>query len=143
MEWTLRPVGIAMFQSGVEVQTPEGGAPTDEAVFIGADLAKRSSWVHEVRKDGSVAFRRTLKRRKLLGFLASQPRCMVAMEARASGPPSLVRSRRQSTAVVSGWIRVAEDATAASRRPLDHSCTAPLRFNLQPSTCVPMSRVAR
>ena len=34
--------------------------------------------------DGSVAFRKKLTRGKLLGYLASQPRCLVAMEACAS-----------------------------------------------------------
>ena len=51
----------------------------EEASIIGIDLAKRSLQVHGARADGSVAYRR-----KLLSFLASQPRCTVAMEACAS-----------------------------------------------------------
>ncbi len=37
--------------------------------------------MHGAKADGSVAFRRKLSRGKLLGFLASQPPCTVAMEA--------------------------------------------------------------
>ena len=40
--------------------------------------------MHGAKADGSVAYRRKLSRGKLLGFLASQPGCTVAMEACAS-----------------------------------------------------------
>ncbi len=53
----------------------------EEVSVIGIDLAKRSFQVHGAKADGSVAFRRKLSRGKLLGFLASQPPCTVAMEA--------------------------------------------------------------
>ena len=66
-------------------------ASVDGVVIIGIDLAKRIFQVHGARKDDSVAFRRKLSRGKLLGFLASRPRCMVAIEARAIGPVSLVQ----------------------------------------------------
>ena len=56
----------------------------DEVSIIGIDLAKRSFQLHGARADGSVAFRKKLSRGKLLAFLASQPRCVVAMEACAS-----------------------------------------------------------
>ena len=56
----------------------------DEVGLIGIDLAKRSFQIHGARADGSVAYRRKLSREKLLGFLASQPPCTVAMEACAS-----------------------------------------------------------
>ena len=56
----------------------------EEVTIIGIDLAKRSFQVHGAKADGSVAFRRKLSRGKLLGFLASQPGCTVAMEACAS-----------------------------------------------------------
>ena len=56
----------------------------EEVSIIGIDLAKRSFQLHGVRADGSVAFRKKLSRQKLEGFLASQPRCEVAMEACAS-----------------------------------------------------------
>ncbi len=49
--------------------------------MIGIDLSKRSFQLHGMRLDGSVGFRRTLSRSKLLGFLARQPGCVVAMEA--------------------------------------------------------------
>ena len=52
-----------------------------EVSIIGIDLAKHSFQVHGARADGSVAYRRKLSRGKLLGFLSSQPRCTVAMEA--------------------------------------------------------------
>ncbi len=56
----------------------------EEVSIIGIDLAKRSFQVHGAKADGSVAYRRKLSRGKLLGFLASQPPCTVAMEACAS-----------------------------------------------------------
>ena len=56
----------------------------EEVGIIGIDLAKRSFQLHGARADGSVAFRRKLSREKVLDFLASQPRCVVAMEACAS-----------------------------------------------------------
>ena len=54
------------------------------ATIIGIDLAKRSFQLHGARADGSVAFRRKLSRNKVLDFVGSQPRCVVAMEACAS-----------------------------------------------------------
>ncbi len=56
----------------------------EEVSIIGIDLAKRSFQVHGAKADGSVAYRRKLSRGKLLGFLAAQPPCAVAMEACAS-----------------------------------------------------------
>ena len=53
----------------------------EEVSIIGVDLAKRSFQVHGARADGSVAYRRKLSRGRLLSFLASQPKCTVAMEA--------------------------------------------------------------
>jgi len=53
----------------------------EEVSVIGIDLAKRSFQVHGAKSDESVAYRRKLGRGKLLSFLASQPRCTVAMEA--------------------------------------------------------------
>ena len=57
------------------------GHPWKEASIIGLDLAKRSFQAHGALADGSVAFRKKLSREKVLGFLAEQPRCIVAMEA--------------------------------------------------------------
>ena len=56
----------------------------EHATIIGIDLAKRSFQLHGARADGSVAFRKKLSRAKVLGYVASQPRCVVAMEACAS-----------------------------------------------------------
>ena len=56
----------------------------EQVTIIGIDLAKHSFQLHGAHANGSVAFRRKLSRGKLLDFLASQPRCAVAMEACAS-----------------------------------------------------------
>ena len=53
----------------------------EQVNMIGIDLAKNSFQLHGARTDGSVAFRKKLNRGKVLEFLASQPRCTVAMEA--------------------------------------------------------------
>ena len=56
----------------------------EQASIIGIDLAKHSFQLHGAASDGSVLFRRKLTRGKVLEFVASQPRCVVAMEACAS-----------------------------------------------------------
>ena len=56
----------------------------EQASIIGIDLAKHSFQIHCAAADGSVLLRKKLSRRKLPSFLASQPRCVVAMEACAS-----------------------------------------------------------
>ena len=56
----------------------------EDVSITGIDLAKRSFQRHGARADGSVAFRRKLSRDTVLGVMASQPRCVVAMEACAS-----------------------------------------------------------
>ena len=56
----------------------------EHATIIGIDLAKRSFQLHGAHADGSVAFRKKLNRDGVLRFMASQPRCIVAMEACAS-----------------------------------------------------------
>ena len=53
----------------------------EQVHIIGIDLAKQGFQLHGARPDGSVAFRKKLTRGKVLGFLASQPRSLVAMEA--------------------------------------------------------------
>ena len=52
--------------------------------IIGLDLAKNMFQVHGAHADGSVGFRKKLSRNKVLTFLTTQPRCVVAMEACAS-----------------------------------------------------------
>ena len=56
----------------------------EQGGIIGIDLAKHGFQLHGARADGSAAFRKKLSRRKLLDFLASQPRRLVTMEAYAS-----------------------------------------------------------
>ena len=53
----------------------------EEAGITGIDPAARSSQVHGARADGSVAYRRKVSRGKMLSFLASQPKCTVAIVA--------------------------------------------------------------
>ena len=53
----------------------------EQVSMIGIDLAKNSFQLHGARRDGSVSFRKKLSRGKVLEFLASQPGCIVAMEA--------------------------------------------------------------
>ena len=55
----------------------------EQVAIVGIDLAKRSFQRHGAGADGSVAVRRKLSREKLLDFLASQPRCVIAMEGYA------------------------------------------------------------
>ncbi|MCY4592461.1 MAG: hypothetical protein OXE86_18285 [Alphaproteobacteria bacterium] len=56
-----------------------------EVSVIGIDLAKYSFQTHGAMADGSVAFRRKVHRDGVLDQLAASPRCVVAMEACASG----------------------------------------------------------
>jgi transposase len=49
--------------------------------MIGLDLAKNTFQAHGAHADGSVAFRKKLRRDKVMAFFSSQPRCTVAMEA--------------------------------------------------------------
>jgi len=52
-----------------------------EVTTIGLDLAKQVFHVHGADAWGVAMFSRRLTRAKLLGFFATQPRCLVAMEA--------------------------------------------------------------
>jgi len=56
-----------------------------EVNTIGLDLAKNVFQVHCGDASGSVLFRKKLRRDQVLGFLAMQPTCTVAMEACAGG----------------------------------------------------------
>jgi transposase len=51
------------------------------AAIIGIDLAKRVFHAHGAAVEGAAVFRKKLSRAQLLDFLASQPSCVVAMEA--------------------------------------------------------------
>lgn len=55
-----------------------------QVAIIGVDLAKRVFQLHGAAADGSVLFRKKLTRERFLSFLASQPPCVVAMEACAT-----------------------------------------------------------
>lgn len=57
----------------------------EEVSIIGLDLAKRVFQAHGARADGSMVFRKRLPRAQVLPFLQAQPRCIVAMEACATG----------------------------------------------------------
>ncbi len=69
---------------GVVTATTKEKASKEQVITIGIDLAKQSFQVHGACGDGSVSFRKNLSRGKLLGFLASHPSSVVAMEACAS-----------------------------------------------------------
>ena len=53
----------------------------EQVTTIGLDLAKHVFQVHGADAAGHVLFRKRITRAKLLGFLAAQTRCVVAMEA--------------------------------------------------------------
>lgn len=56
----------------------------NEVSTVGIDLAKLVFQVHGSGSDGSVIFRKKLRRDQVLAFFAQLPRCVVAMEACAS-----------------------------------------------------------
>jgi transposase len=56
----------------------------NEVSTVGIDLAKSVFQVHGSGSDGSVIFRKKLRRDQVMTFFASLPRCIVAMEACAS-----------------------------------------------------------
>jgi transposase len=53
----------------------------DEVTTIGLDIAKQVFHVHGADGSGRALFSRRISRAKMHGFFASQPRCVVAMEA--------------------------------------------------------------
>ena len=56
-----------------------------EVITIGLDLAKSVFQAHGADAQGAVVFRKKLRREQVLAFFASQPRCLVAMEACGGG----------------------------------------------------------
>jgi len=57
----------------------------EQATTIGLDIAKHVFQLHGADAAGHVLFRKRITRVKLLGFLAAQTRCVVAMaETRAT-----------------------------------------------------------
>ncbi|RUV87100.1 IS110 family transposase [Mesorhizobium sp. M1A.F.Ca.IN.020.06.1.1] len=53
----------------------------EKVTIIGVDLAKKVFQLHGAAADGSVVFRKKLSRLQFCKFMASQPACVVAMEA--------------------------------------------------------------
>ena len=53
----------------------------DQVTTIGLDIAKHVFQVHGADAAGHVLLRKRVTRAKLLGLLAAQPPCIVAMEA--------------------------------------------------------------
>src|SRR5262244_4005133 len=53
----------------------------EQATTIGLDIAKHVFHLHGADAAGHVLFRKRITRAKLLGFIAAQARCVVAMEA--------------------------------------------------------------
>ena len=52
-----------------------------EVSTIGLDIAKHVFQAHGADASGRVVFRKKIIRAKLMEFFASQPRCVVALEA--------------------------------------------------------------
>ena len=52
-----------------------------EVSIIGVDIVKHVFQVHGALSDGSTTFSKKLSRGKLLSFLATHPKCVVAMQA--------------------------------------------------------------
>ena len=63
------------------VEIKRGRASVEQVTTIGLDIAKRVFQAHGADKTGREVFRKKLTRGKVLSFLASQPRCLVALEA--------------------------------------------------------------
>ncbi len=53
----------------------------EQVTTIGLDIAKSVFQVHGVSTDGSVAFRRRVRRSDLIRFFSSLPRCLIGIEA--------------------------------------------------------------
>src|ERR1700741_1065959 len=78
--WGGRPPTASACQ-GDGVKLPPKEASVKQATTIGLDIAKHVFQVHGADGAGHVLFRKRITRTKLLGFLAAQTRCVVAMEA--------------------------------------------------------------
>src|SRR5215469_14594500 len=75
-----RPLTASVCQGdGVEPSLKE--ASMAQVTTIGLDIAKHVVQAHGADAAGQVLFRKRNTRAKLLGFLAAQARCVVAMEA--------------------------------------------------------------
>src|SRR5215469_7944237 len=75
-----RPLTASACQGdGVEPSLKE--ASMAQATTIGLDIAKHVFQMHGADATGQVVFRKRVTRAKLIGFLAEQAPCIVAMEA--------------------------------------------------------------
>ena len=79
MGWTPPPTALTCQDGGVESHQRE--ASVTEVSTIGLDLAKNVFQAHGADAAGAPVFRRKLRRDQVLAFFASQPSCVVAMEA--------------------------------------------------------------
>ena len=75
-----RPPTASVYQSG-GVELPPKEESVEQVSTIGLDIAKHVFQVHGADAAGHVLFRKRITRGKLVGFLAAQARCVVAMEA--------------------------------------------------------------
>src|SRR5262249_20840467 len=75
-----RPPTASVCQGG-GVELPPKEASMEQATTIGLDIAKHVFHLHGADAAGHVLFRKRITRAKLLGFIAAQARCVVAMEA--------------------------------------------------------------
>ena len=79
MEWTPRTDCITMCKVVMHSNLLKEETSMNEVSIVGINLVKRSFQVRGTQADGSVAFRRKLSQAKVLEFLISQPRYMVAV----------------------------------------------------------------
>src|SRR5919202_3706943 len=75
-----RPQTASACQGG-GVDRPLKEASVEQAITIGLDIAKRVFQAHGADASGRVVFRKRLVRARVLEFFASQPPCVVALEA--------------------------------------------------------------
>ena len=67
-----------------------------EITTIGLDLAKHVFQVHGIDAQGTTVLRKRLRRGQVLAFFSRIPRCVVGLEACATGP-GLASSARLGT----------------------------------------------
>jgi transposase len=70
-----------MCQSEVVEQHFKERRPWNMVSTIGMDIAKQVFQAHGADEAGAVVFRKKIARAKVLTFFASQPACLVVMEA--------------------------------------------------------------
>ena len=91
MGWTRLPGNITLGRDDI-VYRPAGRNEHGTGPQYRHRLGETGFSTPRHAPDGSVAFRKKLTRGKVLGFLASQPRCLVAMEACGSRTIGAARS---------------------------------------------------